>query len=43
VVGKYGANEYNIGILKRYTDDYYKLCALKVIRKKGFEEKNPSD
>lgn len=34
-IGAYNIREYNVGILKQYADDYYKLVNLRSVRKAG--------
>ena len=35
-IGAYNIREYNVGILKQYADDYYKLVNLRSVRKAGY-------
>lgn len=41
-IGAYNIREYNVGILKQYADDYYKLVNLRSVRKAGYEDSSPS-
>ena len=41
-IGAYNIREYNVGILKQYADDYYKLVKLRSVRKAGYEDSSPS-
>ena len=38
-IGAYNIREYNVGILKQYADDYYKLVNLRSVRKAGYEDR----